>query len=1088
MNFRTALKGATAPIALSVALAANPVLAQDNGDTDEDETPIVLPEGVEVDTSSNTTIFVTGSRVRRDETTSASPLQIIDPVIARRQGRNDTAEIIQNSPIANGSSQITNAISTNGISNGGPGAQTISLRGLGAERTLVLLNSRRAGPAGTRGGVSSFDLNVLPSSIIESVEILKDGASSIYGSDAIAGVVNILTKEETDGVELNIFRTQPFEDGGNSTNISLAYGETFDRGNFLFALDFFHQQELEKRDRDYLGCDEDYVFRDLTYSERVDVIDPRSGDYVCNGTAWGHIWTYFASNLRNQNPAFQEDPDIVSLLQYSYGSDNLGAYIPRPLEPQFLGDVIAPMGWYNVSGFSPAVSSVYNAYHPFEQKASVIPEVERYTAYGEFDYELTDSIEFYVEGLFNRRVTKVDTYTQIYNFGYTDQWGLADPENPFQGWSTPGGEPGGYFTDFDNPFTDDIEYNYRGAYVSPTGIIDQYDQEITVDYLRAVAGFTGDITDKIGFDIHGQYSRSDGEYQLQQVLLESIIQQTDRGYGAPCAGEFTFASGRPCVQINWTDPAFMAGFLTPEEIDYLVDTEVGNTVYTQQFVEASIAGEAFDLPAGPLGFAIGAVYREDKINDTPGHITYALLPGGDPDNPDDHFDNGFANNFSSQITEGKTTTKEAFAEVVIPVLADIPFIQDFEISGAARVTNVEAVAPDGTSDTSNGNWTYKIAANWTVTDWLRFRGTHGTSYRAPALFEQFLAGQVSGARQSTIDPCVRYGDPTNGLNDRTRANCAADQSFFAPADATPAQIATLAEGIGPNELTGGGIQASIFTSGGLGVLDPETSEAWTASIILTPRIFPNTDIDLTVDFFDITVEGEISRLTPRTILLGCYDSDLAFADNPFCSLFERGQDGNALNVSSVQRTFINIAEQRNQGFDFTLRINQDLGKLGNLSFLGQATYQTKDTVLVLGDFEDYNGDVGDPKFTADANVVWDLDDDTSFFYGITFIGKADSSGDYIDDFGTLCNVTPEFRETYGGDYCVAPFTEATWYHNISVTQGIADNFELTAGISNLFNTKPPEVSGLVTGFSTTPFVSQYDLLGRRAFLSARATF
>jgi iron complex outermembrane receptor protein len=139
-------------------------------------------------------IVVTGSRLRRDERTSADPLTVIDPTVQTREGRLDTAEILQSSPLAAGSTQITSTISSNFVVNGGEGVQTISLRGLGANRTLVLLNGRRAGPAGVRGGVSAFDLNVIPQDVIQSVEILKTGASSIYGSDAIAGVVNLITK------------------------------------------------------------------------------------------------------------------------------------------------------------------------------------------------------------------------------------------------------------------------------------------------------------------------------------------------------------------------------------------------------------------------------------------------------------------------------------------------------------------------------------------------------------------------------------------------------------------------------------------------------------------------------------------------------------------------------------------------------------------------------------------------------------------------------------------------------------------------------------------------------------------------------
>lgn len=1039
--------------ALAVTLAA-PAMAQDS----DDEDPVIVdttPPVAEVDEG----IVVTGSRIRRNETTSASPLTIIDPSLQRKQGLNSTAEIIQQSPIANGSTQITAAISSNTITNGGPGAATVSLRGLGAERTLVLLNSRRAGPAGTRGGVSAFDLNVLPSSIIERVDVLKDGASSIYGSDAVAGVVNIITKRSTDGLEVDFFQSAPFEGGGEETNASLAWGKEFDRGHIMLAADYYRQRELERRDRDFLGCPEDYVFSE-DGERRLDLIDPRTGEFGCpGGTAWGHVWTYFSSNLPDQDPDFFS-PSIVSLLQFSYGNQNLGQYLPPNGPAVNPGDVIAPPGWFAVSYEEPFAYILTNAYHPFEQKSSVIPETERYTLYAETSFDITEDIEFYGEGLFNRRETYIDAYSQFYNFGYTDQYAPGDPDDPFPGWSSFGG---------------------LGAYISPTGILDNYDNWIEVDYYRGVAGFRGDVTDRIQFDVHGQYSLSKGEYTFEQILQDSIDQQSERAYGYGCAGLFTAITNRPCLQMNWVDPRVMAGDLTPEEIAYLTDTETGTTDYEQMFVEASIAGELIDLPAGPLGFAFGGVIRRDEIDDRPGDITYALVPGGDPNNPDDYVDNGFSNPFSSAPTAGHSITKELFAEVSLPILADKPFFENLTLSAAGRVTNVKAVSGlGGGSDSSNGNWTYKLMGNWQVTDWLRLRSTYGTSYRAPALFEQFLGGQASAARQRNVDPCVRWQEQLNDgtITQRVAQNCQADQSF----------LGGPAGGIPPTH-TGAGIGVTVFTSGGLGVLEPETSQAFTASAILTPSFafLPDTDIALTVDYFDIKVEGEISRLTPYQILFNCYDAE-DFPNSEFCTFFERGQDGDINNVREVRRQFINIDEQINRGFDFTLRIGHDLGSWGRLSLLGQATLQTKDTVDQLGELENFNGEVGDPKFTGNLITTWEKGG-TTLLYGLTVIGSANSEEDYIENFGSVCNPTPSFEVVYGEPYCVVPRVPAVWYHNASITQEIDDgNYEITLGISNIFDTPPPQVSGLVTEFGQVPRASQYDFLGRRAFIQVGAKF
>lgn len=1050
---RSHLKGAAAPLAISIALLSQPVLAQpvvvDPATVEEDATvaDAGAAGGEVVGQNEAATITVTGSRIRRTEATSSSPLQIIDPVISRRSGNNETAEIIQNSPLASGSSQVNSAISVNAQgTNGGPGAQTVSLRGLGAERTLVLLNSRRAGPAGTRGGVSSFDLGVLPASIIELVEILKDGASSIYGSDAIAGVVNIITKTKTDGLEISGFVSQPFEEGGEEYQISGAWGKDFGRGSFLVAGEYYEQNILRRRDRDFLDCDYDYLFRTEDGDERVDLIDPRTGSNYCDGVPWGHVWAY-KSGTRGRNL-----PDNPTLMQFDYNVPGLGGLAGRvpPLAPAVLtGDLIAPAGWFPVSYQTAASNSVTNAYHPFEAKSSVIPETIRYTAYAQGRFELTDGLEVYGEGLFNRRETYHDTLSQFYNFGFTNQFDAGDPEDPFPGWSG---------------------LNGRGVFLSPTGILDKYDQQINVDYYRGVLGIRGDITDRIGFDVHGQYSRSDGTYQLDQIFQDSINQQTDRAYGAPCAGEFTAIENKPCLRINWTDPRIMAGDFTQAEEDYLVGTETGRTIYTQKFIEASISGEIFELPAGWVGLAAGAVIREDAIDDLPGDITRALLPGGDPDNEDDYINNAFSNDFASGHTFGKGVTKEAFAEIEVPIFRDEPFANSFTLSGAVRITNVKATrGSDGVSNSDKGNVTYKGMANWQVNDWLRLRGTYGTSYRAPALFEQFLAAQVSSFAQIDVDPCVQWQQSADegSISDRVAQNCAA-------------------AGIDPDH-GGAGLPGEVFSSGGLGVLKPETSRSWTASLILTPKLsfLPDTDIALTIDYFDIKVSNEISQLTGFQILYGCYDAE-DYPNSEYCSFFQRGQDGDPQNVATIERKFINVDEQENRGLDFTLRVAHDLGSLGKLSLLGQATLQTKDTITTLGELEDLNGEFGDPKFTSDINVVWDYRD-WSLFYGMKIIGSWSSVDDYVDDNGGLCQETGIFIPVYGGPFCSRPYAKAKVYHSASITKEFEDRFELTIGVANLLDTRPPEVSG-VTELGNSPFISQYDWLGRRFFVNLGAKF
>jgi len=190
MNHRTPLAHAISLIIAAAALGAND---DARAQSEQDAAQPTAQEAAQEQKLE--TVLVTGTRIRHDGFSSSQPMDVVSPDVAALQGVGDVTRLLQTSTIAAGSPQVTAATSTAFVQNGGTGAQTLSLRGLGANRTLVLLNGRRAGPAGVRGGVSSFDFNVLPLSVIERVEILKDGASSIYGSDAVAGVVNIITKK-----------------------------------------------------------------------------------------------------------------------------------------------------------------------------------------------------------------------------------------------------------------------------------------------------------------------------------------------------------------------------------------------------------------------------------------------------------------------------------------------------------------------------------------------------------------------------------------------------------------------------------------------------------------------------------------------------------------------------------------------------------------------------------------------------------------------------------------------------------------------------------------------------------------------------
>ncbi len=721
------------PVAAAVMTAlfpASAVVAQEQGAAEEIEE-----------------IVTTGSRIRKDTFSSAAPMDVVLTEEAAVRGISDVATMLQTTTVAAGSPQVTAASSAIFVENGGLGTSTISMRGLGANRTLVLLNGRRAGPSGVQGSVSAFDLNAIPLSAVERVEVLKDGASSIYGSDAVAGVINIITKK-TEGFGFEAFVSQPTESGGEQTRINGSWGKVFDRGYFRATADYNKSEILQRRDRDFFDCEEEYIF-DLDTGERADLIDPRTGTYHCNDLPWGHVWVYdyaesFADGTTNVGP-----PSY--LLQYDFDGQLSGNGLP-PLAPAPVDNpnhMTTPEGWYPIRQGDVLSDSLYDAQHPLHGTQTLMPESEVMTLFLEAEYELDDNVTAYSEFLVNRRETDYIGYRQIWTYIYN--YDSAD-----LGWGS-------------DPFSE----GWTGAqWLSPLSITDHSDSSVTVDYQRVVLGLKGETENFLegwNWDLSFQYSKSDGEYIDDQVLTDALEYPFFRT--ASCAGEITPISGRECVDIQWLDPNFLAGDIPREIEDYLFDVDTGNTEYTQWSVEGFMTGDMFEMPAGTAAMAIGFHYREDEITDTPGDIVLA----------------GNAwQAAAAGITQGDDSTVAVFAEVDIPLLSDKTLVEYLDFNASVRYTDVDSYGDDTT---------YKVGMNWALTDEFRVRSTFGTSFRTPALYELYLADQTSFISARNADPCINWASKLEDgfISQRTAQNCEAD-------GIPPDHIATVSATV----LTGGG--------------------------------------------------------------------------------------------------------------------------------------------------------------------------------------------------------------------------------------------------------------------------------------------
>ena len=233
-------------LTLVLALFASPTWAQSDEDdaTDQDEDELATEESADLGK-----ITVTGSRLQRETYTSIQPLQIITAEGSREAGLVDATDILQQSTAAGGQ-QIDLTFSGFVLDNG-PGAATLSLRGLGANRTLLLLNGRRLAPAGVEGAPTSPDLGLIPGSMVLRYEILLDGASSVYGSDAVAGVTNVIMRKDYDGFEIDGYYNMRDQGGGDSYTINAAYGKNYDRGFFGIGAEYFKADPQRLRDSDW---------------------------------------------------------------------------------------------------------------------------------------------------------------------------------------------------------------------------------------------------------------------------------------------------------------------------------------------------------------------------------------------------------------------------------------------------------------------------------------------------------------------------------------------------------------------------------------------------------------------------------------------------------------------------------------------------------------------------------------------------------------------------------------------------------------------------------------------------------------------
>ena len=960
-----------AGVAASCFMFAPAVAQETTAPETEDATEVLETPGEEEEMRQEK-IVVTGSLLRKDEFSSAAPIQVITSEMSTLEGLVDTGEILQGSSIAAGSVQFNNKFGTF-IIEGGTGINSISLRGLGAQRSLVLLNSRRPGPAGTGGSVGPFDLNVIPASAINRVEILKDGASSIYGSDAVAGVANVITRTSIEEPELTVQYNQPADGGGESFQINGGFGLNFDLGNIMVTGSYTKREPLKFKDRNYLSCSE-HLVTDAS-SGRPLIQEDRS---ILGGSSLAGCDNTFTGLIRDF---------------FFYGTDFV---------PSATGATEGPLEGFEEFAYNGEYTNYILNSEQF-LNTDVFNAQELMSVYATSSFDLPANITWDTEWLYTKRETRYEygrQFAPLIGSATTQSiWGIY-----------------GYANDptYDNPFT--------GINLPITEL--PLFSEANVDYFYVATGLDGDFSfmpidyfKDWAWSVDVLHSKSDGDYGGLQVI-------------ASRSGDVRFDANSPTY-----NPYTLDWLLGNDQTwwDDVTDTHYGNTEYEQSSITAVVTGDLFSLPAGDVGIALGTEMREFSIDDQPSDYAVA----------------GDLFNVSSGLpTVGDDDVVEFFAEVEVPILKGIPGFEALTLSGSARTFNYASYGVDDV---------WKAGVDWQIVPTLRIRGTKGTSYRAPALYELFL-GETSGFQNGSIDPCIRWEDSTN---ENLRTNCAA-------------------EGI-PEGYTGGASSILVLSSGGVdNGLQAETSEAETLGLVFTPTFI---DLSIAIDYFNIEIFDQVTSLGGSSILSNCY-----FADNfpnEFCTLFSRNAADDPQAPYAIQQInsgYVNVNRQSTRGIDYTVRYEHDFD-FGDLSIDLSATQTLEEELSIFNpalengfDTEDYNGTIGDPEWAGNGTVMFERGDLT-YTWSMDYLGPTSNS------------LYTDARSTYfGADAIYVVDTPSYWTHDFSVRYR-RDTWTLLGGVANLFDEQPPTVStGVTSRYGNTPAFAGYDLYGRTFFARVTKTF
>jgi iron complex outermembrane receptor protein len=996
------------------------------------------------------TAAVTGSHL---PVQTASPVVVFDREQIAASGTASIGDFLQRMPEQGG------ALNTN-VNNGGDGETQISLRNLGAQRTLVLVDGKRWPDGGSGPGsrpTSAVDLNSIPSAAVERIEVLKDGASAVYGSDAVAGVVNIITRRRMDGVAFTAYGGTSGHAGAAQYDFSVTGGSAGDRGSFMFTAGYFDQEPMFAGNRDWAAnaLSYNYASGAVTTVESPTIPAGRAGVNLngCNGNALcNQLQAAFASALRcpgtgSCRKTFIHDtsaPACASGFVATTSSDFTACQIGgwRPM----VGTALNPQNG--------PTNDLYN----FQAVNYLITPSIRIQLFSNGDYNIANFARAYFQGSFvNRQSEFLLAPEPLSSTAFGALMAVDNIYNPFGATAVGNTDPACVGA---SP-TSAAPAGCGQSVSASRRLLDAGGRSASFDIstIRVVAGIDGTLPDTFGplqgvyWDLSFNYGRTYGTTTNNgsvitalsgNALAHSIVDPSSPT-GFECGTVANPIAG--CVPAN----LFAApGAMTPAMLTSLgVHTGVDNGWTQFAAAQANFSAPLFTLASPrPLAFAGGWEYRR----------LYGVFV------PDPASFQGNTLDFVSLSSKGGYHVNEGYLELAVPVVSHVTGAEDLELQGAVRAYNFS---------TFGSGVVYKIGALWRPVRDVALRGTWSTNIRAPDLSELYnfqrpafepATDPCSGTSQSPAlsQRCAQWMSRQGGPQNPSSAVCNDDCAV-----------------------------AVLATTGGNPALQPENAEIGTVGLLVEPAALRGFSAEL--GYYNVKVTQVVQPIGAQNILDGCYFR----GNDAYCMLIQRHPtDGFITNIVDVNQ---NVGTTQTSGLDFSLRYSLPLSA-GRIGLLFDSTYliyyrETLPSGAVLSTAGNYDLGSGSPiggvtpKLKFNAGLDWSR---ARFSAGIRarYIGGFDecAGNDGTSASAGLCSLPSPPLDPLTG----VPVPGGTPYAAHHVPAYVSFDFflsyalrsalgttTLAAGMRNVFDASPPVV---YNSFLTVADPA-YDFAGR--FVYAR---